>query len=126
MSKLSSDQSEIVFLQTVVLIRRFDRVFCVVDVESNFDLRLVDVSSRVGLTGKVVCKISERFLRVVSLQGRVRGRGGGLRGWPGFRPHPCAQVDRDGVLLDVDEAGVDDLAVDLHHQHVVRESLHAF
>ena len=59
--------------------------------------------------------VTESWPRLVSFERRVGARlrvlGHGL--------HPDVEVDGDGVFADLNEAGVDDLAVDLHHGHVV-------
>ena len=56
-----------------------------------------------------------RFLRVIALQRRIRGCVS--RSWM-FRFHSnvCVQVSGYRVFADVNEAGVDHLAVDLHHR----------
>ena len=58
-----------------------------------------------------------RRSRLVALERRVGGRP--RRRGLGLRLHPDVEVNGNGVLTDLNEAGVDDLAVDLHHGHVV-------
>ena len=68
---------------------------------------------RVGVVGAAIVVVRLVAAGLVTLQRRVD-----------VVSHAGAHVVGNGVLLDVDEPGVHDLAVDLHHGHVVGWRLH--